>query len=102
MIIKRIGVLSCGKIVGTLYGLIGLLIGGIATLFSLVAGAAGAMSGVDDALFSSFFGAFAIILFPVFYGIMGFVGGLLTAFIYNLATGLVGGIEIEVEQKSMM
>ena len=31
------------------------------------------------------------------YGVMGFIGGAIGAFVYNLVAGVVGGIEIEVE-----
>lgn len=43
------------------------------------------------------FGVGAIIAVPVFYGIMGFIGGIIMAMLYNLTTGLIGGLEIEVE-----
>ena len=32
---------------------------------------------------------------PVFYGAMGFVGGLITAGLYNVIAGFTGGIEFE-------
>ena len=34
---------------------------------------------------------------PLLYGVIGFVSGLIYALIYNLASGFVGGIRIEVE-----
>ena len=41
MVLKRVGVLSCGKIMGFLYAGIGLIAGGIFALVSLVGGVAG-------------------------------------------------------------
>jgi hypothetical protein len=41
----------------------------------------------------------AVIFLPIFYGIIGFVGGLISALLYNLIARLVGGIELEVEQR---
>ena len=43
------------------------------------------------------FGLLVMIGIPIFYSIMGFIGGVIGALIYNLFAGLVGGIEIEVE-----
>jgi hypothetical protein len=34
---------------------------------------------------------------PIFYAVLGFVGGVIGAAIYNLAAKVVGGIEVEVE-----
>jgi hypothetical protein len=43
------------------------------------------------------FGVGAVFLLPIVYGIMGFLGGVITAVIYNLAAGAVGGLEVELE-----
>jgi len=37
------------------------------------------------------------LLFPIFYGVMGFIFGVISAAIYNLAAHWIGGIEVEVE-----
>ena len=42
-------------------------------------------------------GVAAIVVFPIFYGLMGFVIALLTAWLYNFAADFVGGIEIDVQ-----
>jgi len=34
---------------------------------------------------------------PFIYAIMGFVGGIVSAFVYNLIARWVGGVEVEVE-----
>ena len=97
MVIKRVGPVSCAKISGTLYGIIGLIIGGV---FSMVAMAGGFAS--DDASpfaagLGAVIGAAAIVVFPLFYGCMGFVATLVGAWLYNVVAGLVGGVEIEVQ-----
>lgn len=99
MIIKQIGVFSSGKIIGLIYALIGLLIGGLFSLFALISSAIGlaASGGETEAWIGALFGVGAVIIFPIFYGVLGFVGGLLSALLYNLVAGLVGGLEIEVE-----
>jgi hypothetical protein len=37
------------------------------------------------------------ILMPVIYGVMGFIGGVISAAVYNLVARWIGGIELEVE-----
>ena len=88
--LKRLGVLSVGLMTGVIYGLIGLIAGIFITLISVVAG------GVfDQAGFGYLLGVGSIIFLPIFYGIAGFIGGLITALIYNLAAKFTGGIEME-------
>lgn len=98
MVVRRVGVLSLGKVFGCLYALFGLLFGAIFALLSLVgAGIGAASSGSNEAFLGAIFGVGAVIILPIFYGIMGFLGGLLTAFLYNLVSGIVGGVELEME-----
>jgi hypothetical protein len=98
MVLKSVGVMSCGKIGGTLYGLMGILFGGILALVSTLGFALGqgSSSGAPPWL-GAFFGVGSIVLFPIVYGIMGFIGGLITAVLYNILAGVVGGIEMELQ-----
>jgi hypothetical protein len=89
-VVKRVGVLSLAKTLGVIYAVIGLILGAFMTLFSLV-GAAMAQSGLGI-----LFGVGAIILLPIFYGLAGFIGGALVAFVYNFVAEFVGGIELEL------
>ena len=93
MVLKSVGVMSCGKIGGTLYGLMGVLLGGIFALVSTLGLALGqGSSSGAPAWLGAFFGVGSIILFPIIYGIMG-----ITAVLYNLLAGFVGGIEMELQ-----
>lgn len=96
MVIQRIGVYSLGKIVGALYAGLGLIAGAFLTLFSLFGLVVSTGDGFGQQDIAIFFGLGAIIFLPLFYGILGFVGGLLSAVIYNFAAGVVGGLELEV------
>ena len=40
------------------------------------------------------FGAIFAIFLPVIYGIVGFISGVISAFVYNLVAGWTGGIEL--------
>lgn len=102
MVIRKIGVVSCGKVMGALYALAGFIIGACVALFSLI-GAGAMMAARDEShvgqmggAFSAIFGVGAIVFLPLFYGILGFIGGLITAALYNLVAGFVGGIEVDV------
>jgi hypothetical protein len=95
-IVKRIGVISLGKLMGITYACLGLLFmpffllaGGMAILGAQGADrAAGIGGGIGMVVMAIFF--------PIIYGLMGFVGGIIAGFIYNLASKWVGGIEIEL------
>lgn len=95
LLIKKIDPISAGKLLGTMYALIGLLFGGFVSLFALV-GAVSATAG-DAAIGGIIGGLGAIILMPLFYGVLGFVGGVFGAFLYNIIAGMVGGVSLEIE-----
>lgn len=99
MVLKRIGVLSCAKISGILYAVIGLIIGAVLSLFALVGLALGAGGSGQpaEAVFGLLFGVGAVIILPVFYGALGFISGLIMAALYNVLANVVGGVEIELE-----
>ena len=67
-------------------------------VFSLV-GLAGAFASetAGAAGFGAIFGVAAIIVFPIFYGLMGFVFTLFAAWLYNFAADFIGGVEIDVQ-----
>ncbi|MCL4814029.1 MAG: hypothetical protein KJ061_16170 [Vicinamibacteraceae bacterium] len=96
MVITRVDPVSCAKVVGLLYAALGLVFGAMFSFFSVVMG-----SLVPDApqppLFGVLFGIGAILVMPIFYGVLGFVTTLIGAWLYNLAAGVVGGVEIEVK-----
>jgi hypothetical protein len=94
MIIKRIEPLQCAKVAGTLYALLGLVIG---VIFSLVALGGGLPSQGSIPFFGAVFGVGAIIILPICYGIFGFLFSLLAAAFYNVVARLVGGLELLVE-----
>jgi hypothetical protein len=95
MIIRRIGPLSFAKLSGTLYAIIGLVLGGI---FSLVALAGGFASDTAElAGVSAILGLAAVVVFPILYGLMGFVATLIAAWLYNVAAGIVGGVEVDIQ-----
>jgi hypothetical protein len=91
MFIKRIEPVQCAKMAGTLYALLGFIIGIIFSLFALTGGAAAGLP------FGTAFGIGAVILLPLLYGCIGFIMSLIMAAFYNLVAGWIGGLEIQVE-----
>jgi hypothetical protein len=88
MVLDRIGPLSAAKVVAVLYAIFGLIMGAffsIAALFRPDGGGLGAMWGVA-----------AVVIFPVLYGVLGFLVTLLTTWLYNVVAGAVGGIELDL------
>ena len=98
MTLHRIGPMSCGKLSGLLYAVVGLIIGAFVSLAALIGSSMGAAMGDEPgaALIGGLFGLGAIILLPIFYGILGFFVGLIGAALYNLAARLVGGLELDL------
>jgi hypothetical protein len=39
---------------------------------------------------------------PIFYAIIGFIGGLIGGLVYNGVSGIVGGIELELEDVGVL
>jgi len=98
-VIKRIGILSYAKIscilsavlgliVGIFYAIIGVFIGATAVTGAAGEPSAGLVAGLGIA---------AIIVTPIIYGIMGFISGVIIAWLYNLVAKWVGGVELDLE-----
>jgi len=98
MILRRIGVFSAAKLFGLIYAVVGLVIGAIFSFFSLLGSAFSSGSGLESGFFA--FGASAIIVFPIMYGIIGFVGTAILTWLFNIFVGITGGLELEFEQTS--
>lgn len=94
MTIKRVGPLSCAKIAAALYAVIGFVAG----IFFSLAAMAGAFAADDAGVgaMGMIFGAGAIVVLPIFYACLGFVGTLIIASLYNAVAGVVGGIEVDI------
>ena len=104
--LRHLSVLQLALVLAVLYALIGVLIGLawwliISPIMMTTAksgpfvGAGGTPSGV--AMMAGL-GVFAVIFFPIMYGIIGFIAGLIYAVLYNLVAGWTGGIEMTLEQ----
>ena len=97
MTIKRVDPMSFARISAALYAIMGFLMGLIFALISM-AGPGFARSGMPmGGLFGMMFGVGAIIILPICYGLIGFIGTLIAASIYNGLAKLVGGVVLFTE-----
>lgn len=95
MVIKRVVPMSVAKIMGVMYAGIGLLLGALLSLFAI--GGSMFFPEGGSGMFGALFGAAAIVVLPICYGGLGFVISFISALIFNAVTGLVGGLEVEVQ-----
>jgi hypothetical protein len=95
MIVRSIGVWSAARLYGALTAAMGLIFGVIVALVSTLGAG---LAAVEDGpvWMSGMFGVGAIIILPIFYGVMGLVGGAITAVLYNIFANIVGGVEMDV------
>jgi hypothetical protein len=93
MVIRRVGPLSCAKVAGVLYLIMGLVIGGMVSLFTL-AGLFG--GGGQGGFMAALMGTAAVVFLPICYGVFGFVMTLILASLFNLIVGFTGGVEVDV------
>ena len=95
MVIKRVEPTSCAKVAGLVYAILGVVAGVIVALIPLfrefVTG------HPPRTAFGTFLGAGAIVVFPILYGVAGFVTALISAWLYNLVAGWVGGVEVDIQ-----
>jgi hypothetical protein len=92
-VVKRIHPGSAFKVVAVIYAIIGLVIGilyAVATLANL------ALPGVTQAPRGAVVSVFAVVLFPILYGIVAGMVAAVSALVYNFAAGWIGGLEIDI------
>jgi hypothetical protein len=96
--IKRFGILSVAKINAAISLVIGLI---LSVLWIMFAGVAGIARGINSAAIGSAAmngasGLVVIIFVTIVYAIVGFIAGALVAFLYNVAAGWFGGIQMDI------
>jgi hypothetical protein len=89
--LRSVGVLSCAKIMGAIYGCLGLI---FVPIFLLV-GFASLISGKSPDSMSGFAMLALCLLLPILYGVMGFVMGAFSAWLYNMFARWLGGIQMD-------
>ena len=79
--ISRFSILQTGKLLAVLYGFLSVILLPIFLIMLLV-------QGIQ---------ALPMLFMLILYPVMGFIGGIIGAALYNLASRFVGGIELTLE-----
>jgi len=102
--LKHIGVLSTATTLGGVYAILGLIYGLIYFVLMMVLGAvigsaanSTSAAGAGMAIFGVG-GVFIVVLMVIVFAILGFIGGAIMAFVYNLIAKYTGGISFEVTE----
>lgn len=90
--LRSIKPVQLGLVLGVIYAIFGF----IGALFLLAFGNIAPL-GYGSNFFFGHVGVLGLIFFPVGYFIAGFIGGAITAAIYNLVAGWTGGVEITLD-----
>lgn len=96
MILRRIDPMSLAKVQAVVYGILLFALAVPSACFGAMVGSLGSEYGGDA--FGAGFGLALIIVYPILGVIFGFIGGLLTAWIYNLVADRIGGVQLEFDQ----
>ena len=89
--IRRVAPVQVAKVMGVLYGIMGLC---FVPIFLFVGSVA--PTEPDEVLGTGFSTTLALVM-PVLYGGFGFIFTLIGAALYNLVASFVGGIEVEFD-----
>jgi hypothetical protein len=94
--VRSFNVVQLGLMYGIICAVIGVVIGLLLGLFS------GALASVPGGYFPNI-GFLGIVLFPIIYGIGGFIAGFIEGLIigalYNLVAAWIGGVEVQLEAR---
>ncbi len=91
--LRSVSPISAMKVCGVLYVFVGLIIGAIFSLIGMLGMATGSS---EMGMMGALFGVGAIVILPIFYGVLGAIGGAIMALIYNVCAKVVGGLEIDL------
>jgi len=92
--VKKLDVMSVAVVTCIIYAIIGLIFAILGGLFMGMISAVLPYGGSSRVGLG--FGMAMVILYPLIFGFCGFIGGALSAFIYNLVAKWVGGIKFEL------
>jgi hypothetical protein len=97
--LRRIAPLQAGKLLAAFYGLLSLLFVPFMLFFMTMGSIAARQQGGTTPALPLMFGMGLgfMIFIPVIYAAMGFVFGVLSAWLYNVLAGWMGGLELEFD-----
>jgi len=102
-IVRKFGVLSTAEITAILYAIMGLIFGLLYAIFVSLTMAIAKTGPVYPGLKFAGVGlvwVIGIIVFPILYGIIGFIVTIIGTALYNAIAPKIGGIKIELETET--
>ena len=93
VVLRQVGVMSVAKIAAVLMAIVGLIQG---IVFASLGSMIGSIAGLASLEMLGGFGVLAVVMFPITGAISGFIGGAISAFLYNLVATRIGGIEMDL------
>jgi hypothetical protein len=96
--ITKLNVSSVGRFVGVYQAIVGFIVGLILSLGSIADVFSASDNLLRDLGITTAIAVFAVILFPIFGFIVGWVQGVITAFILNIIFAEANGLEIEIKE----
>jgi len=91
--IKEVGIVSLAKIMAIIYAFFGLIVGIFISLSSVF----GVEASPEISQLQGV-GFFAIIIFPIIYGLIGGFSGIASGFFFNMAVNWVGPLQVKIVQ----
>ena len=92
--LHSVGVMSSAKMMGTIYGCLGLI---FLPLFLLADFGSLLLGRQNSQPLAGIAMLFIALLLPIVYGAMGFIMGAFSAWLYNLTARWIGGIQLELK-----
>ncbi len=96
--ITRVNVLATGKVMAMMSAVTTFIAVLMVLIISLGVDSRPAQGGIGIGNLIENFAIAALIFAPIIYGIFGFIYGVILALIYNAASGIAGGFEMEIEE----
>jgi len=96
-VLKSIDPMSAAKVVAVVMAIWGLIVGVmIALSFSIADFTGRIFAGFEMVGLGPRVGLLGIVLFPIAYGITGFIGGYVFAWLYNFVAKKIGGVKLDI------
>ena len=100
VVIRKVGISSLGKLVGTVQAIVGLAIG----IIGAIVGTVSVVSNNENSLGTNILLSIGIVLvgvvvYPLIAFLIGWLYGALVAVVLNVVVGISGGLELTVDAK---
>lgn len=101
-VVERVDPISYAKIAAIGGAIAGFIAGLIVSVVISLLGLATSHMDIPDTVplsgLIAFLGLASVVIYPILYGVFGFIVGAISAIIYNAAAHWVGGIEIDLRR----